>query len=276
MRFMNHMTFGQYIPVDSFIHRLDPRGKILSTTLLLTGIFLMGHFPVFILWGGALLILAAMSRLPVRLVLAGARPVLILVLFTGILHLFFTGGTPVASFGPLEITREGIRLAAMMSTRLVFLVLFASFLTLTTSPMELADGIERLFSPFVRFGFPAHELAMMMTISLRFIPTLLDETDRIMKAQVARGAKFDQGSFFCRMKSFLPVLVPLFVIVFQRADDLAVAMESRCYTGGGGRSRMNPLAWKGNDSFALFCVAAFILLAEFADRYLSWPGMPLS
>ena len=227
MRFLNHMTFGQYIPTASVIHSLDPRCKILATTLLLTGIFLADHAAVFLLWGVALVALSAASKLPLRLVLGSARPVLILVLFTGLLHLFFTDGTPLVSVGPLVVTREGIRLAAMMSFRLVFLVLFASFLTLTTSPMELADGIESLFSPLVRFGFPAHELAMMMTISLRFIPTLLDEADRIMKAQIARGAMLDQGNFFRRLQSFLPVLIPLFVIVFQRAEDLAVWLDFR-------------------------------------------------
>ncbi len=276
MRFLNHMTFGQYIPTASLIHSLDPRCKILATTLLLTGIFLADHAAVFLLWGVALVALSAASKLPLRLVLGSARPVLILVLFTGLLHLFFTDGTPLVSVGPLVVTREGIRLAAMMSFRLVFLVLFASFLTLTTSPMELADGIESLFSPLVRFGFPAHELAMMMTISLRFIPTLLDEADRIMKAQIARGAKLDQGNFFRRLQSFLPVLIPLFVIVFQRAEDLAVAMESRCYKGGSGRTRMNPLRWRNSDSIALLGVTLCIVLAECADRNLSWFVTPLS
>lgn len=170
--------------------------------------------------------------------------------------------------GFIRITRQGLVMAAYMGLRLLFLVLFASFLTLTTRPMELADGLERLFSPFVRFGFPAHELAMMMTIALRFIPTLLDETDRIMRAQLARGASFDRGGLWKRLKAFLPVLIPLFVIVFQRAEDLAVAMEARCYRGGAGRTRMNPLFWKIKDTAALGSVLSLVVLLVIGDRRL--------
>ena len=269
MKFFNHLTFGQYVPSDSPVHRLDPRCKIIAVLVLLTGVFLAKHPAVFSVWGVLLACLTAGARLPFRLVLRSAKPVLILVLFTASIHIFFTSGTPLVSLGIVTISREGLILAAYMGLRLLFLVLFASFLTLTTRPMELADGLERLFSPFARFGFPAHELAMMMTIALRFIPTLLDETDRIMKAQLARGASFDRGGLWKRLKAFLPVLIPLFVIVFQRAEDLAVAMEARCYRGGAGRTRMSPLAWKGTDTAALLLVPAVVILLVTIDRSLA-------
>ena len=178
----------------------------------------------------------------------------------------FAQGEPIWEWGIFSVSREGIELAWTMALRLVLLVLFANLLTLTTSPMALSDGLERLFSPLKRVGFPAHELAMMMTIALRFIPTLLNETDRVLKAQLARGADLDRGSIVKRMKAFIPVLVPLFVIVFQTADDLAVAMEARCYRGGEGRSRMKPFAWRFADTAALvFCFALVV-----GQKLLNW------
>jgi energy-coupling factor transport system permease protein len=202
---------------------------------------------------------------PARLVLSTVRPVWILVAFTAVIHLFFTRGEPLFSWGIVEITREGAVMAARMGLRLVLLVMYAGLLTLTTSPTELADGLESLFSPFRRFGFPAHELAMMMTIALRFIPTLLNETERIMKAQIARGAELERGGPLRRLRAFIPVLVPLFVIVFQRADDLATAMEARNYTGGEGRSRMHPLKWSVRDTTALLFSVIFSFAAVFLD-----------
>jgi len=248
------------------VHRLDPRCKIIAVLVLLTGVFLAKHPAVFSVWGVLLACLTAAARLPFRLVLRSAKPVLILVLFTASIHIFFTSGTPLLSLGIVTISREGLVLAVYMGLRLLFLVLFASFLTLTTRPMELADGLERLFSPFARFGFPAHELAMMMTIALRFIPTLLDETDRIMKAQLARGADLDRGGLIKRLRSFIPVLIPLFVIVFQRADDLAIAMESRCYKGGKGRTRMNPLEWTLSDSLSFAICMLLVIALSWIDR----------
>lgn len=264
MKFLNHLTLGQYVPADSPVHRLDPRCKILSVVVLLAGIFLMVHPVAFLAWGGLLLVLARFSRVPFRVVLQGARPVVMLVIFTAGIHLFLTKGVVLWEWGPVSVTREGVTMALRMGLRLFFLVLFAGFLTLTTSSMELSDGLESLFRPFQRFGFPAHEMAMMMTISLRFIPTLFDETDRILRAQLARGADLEHGGLFRRLKAFIPVLVPLFVIVFQRAEDLALAMEARCYQGGSGRTRMNPLEWKKSDTFAIAgvigIVAFFVLL----------------
>lgn len=268
MKFLNHLTLGQYVPADSPVHRLDPRAKILITLALLSGVFGVEHPVAFAAWGGLLLGVSLLSRLSLRLVFGSARPVLWLLAFTALLHLFLTPGIPLLALGPLEITREGAVLASRMGLRLLFLVLFAGLLTLTTSPMELADGMERLLSPLARFGFPAHEMAMMMTIALRFIPTLLDETDRILKAQLSRGANLDQGGFLRRLRAFVPVLVPLFVIVFQRAEDLATAMESRCYRGGVGRTRMNPLRWTCRESRAFLAVLALVGVLTALDRWV--------
>jgi energy-coupling factor transport system permease protein len=225
----------------------------------------------FLMWGLLFLALVSASRVPARLVLSTVRPVWILVVFTAVIHLFFTSGEPLFSWGIIEITREGAVMAARMGLRLVLLVMYAGLLTLTTSPTELADGLENLFSPMRRFGFPAHELAMMMTIALRFIPTLLNETERIMKAQIARGAELERGGPLKRLRAFIPVLVPLFVIVFQRADDLATAMEARNYTGGEGRSRMYPLKWSVRDSAALVFSVIFSFAAVLLDGRVLLP-----
>ena len=255
MKFLDNLTFGQYVPSESPIHHLDPRCKIACVLVLLTSIFMVRHTTSFIGWGLLLLVVTSFSRLPLRLVVKTAKPVLILALFTASIHIFFTKGTPVFSLGIITVTREGLRMAAFTALRLLFLVLFASFLTLTTKPMELADGLERLFSPLTRFGFPAHELAMMMTIALRFIPTLLEEADKIMKAQLARGADLESGNILQRSKAMVPILVPLFVSAFRRADELAMAMESRCYHGGEGRTRMHVLKFAPADA----CAAALTL-----------------
>ena len=268
MKFLNHLTLGQYVPADSVIHSLDPRVKITGTILLLAGVFLVGHPVSFLLWGAVCLLLAAGSRLPFGMVLGTVRPVILLIVFTSVIHLFFTAGEPIFSWKIVTVTREGVDMALRMGLRLFLLVLFAGMLTLTTSPTELSDGIEKLCSPVARLGFPAHELAMMMTIALRFIPTLLDETDRIMKAQIARGADLDRGGLLKRLRAFIPVLVPLFVIVFQRADDLATAMEARNYRGGAGRTRMRPLRWSLKDSLALATVMLLVALCVWLDR--SW------
>lgn len=268
MKFLNHLTFGQYMPADSFIHRMDPRAKILGVIFLLTGIFMVKTLLMFSFWFIILFSLTLFSKISLSVILRSAKPVIILVLFTVFIHIFFTKGQILYSLGFITITLEGIQMGIHMGLRLLLLVLYASLLTLTTSPMELADGLEKLFTPFKKVGFPAHELAMMMTIALRFIPTLLDETDRIMKAQLARGADLDRGSILKRLKAFIPVLVPLFVIVFQRAEDLALAMESRCYKGGRGRTRMNPLHWSKGDTLAFTATVFMVFLIMYIDRSL--------
>lgn len=253
MSFIDSFSIGQYIPSDSVIHRLDPRAKILALLLILTGVFWAQSAYDWAFWWMGFLIVLKLARLSIRTVLRSMKAVAFLVVLTMVLNLFWGPGKVVWQWGWLKITDGGIRLSLTMGMRLSLLVLYANLLTLTTSPMAMSDGLERLFSPLRRIGFPAHELAMMMTIALRFIPTLLGEADRIMKAQIARGADMDRGSVFKRAKAFLPVLVPLFVIVFQRADELAVAMESRCYRGGQGRTRMKPFVWRLADTACLGC-----------------------
>lgn len=269
MKFLENISFGQYIPAKSPMHRADPRCKIISAVILITGVFLIRSSLGLFFWGIFLLVLCRLSGIGLPLILRTVKPVMILVVFTAAVNVFFTSGTVLWEWGPLSVTREGIEAGVQLSLRLLFLALFANLLTLTTSPMALADGIENLLSPFKKMGVPAHEIAMMMTIALRFIPTLFSETDRIMKAQLARGADLDRGGLIRRLRAFIPVLIPLFVIVFQRADDLAVAMEARCYRGGGGRTRMNPFRWRAADTAALWIVVVSVAGLTVLERYLT-------
>ena len=266
MKFSGGLSLGQFIPGDSFIHELDPRCKIVSTFVLLAGLFMASGIVDFALWGLLLYILSRMSRISLRTILRAGRPVVFLVAITVLLNLFWTPGEELLHIGPLGITKEGLLLAFSMGMRLFFLVIFASLLMMTTSPMAFSDGLERLMSPLAKLRFPASEMAMMMTIALRFIPTLFEETDRILKAQISRGADFESGGLVKRAKSFIPVLVPLFVLVFQRAENLAVAMESRCYVPGARRSRLNPLAWGRLDTLALLGLASYIAAVVLIDR----------
>lgn len=244
---LRDITIGQYIPGESLVHRLDPRTKILSVLFFMVGIFgirhLSGYLYVFLLTA----LVVGTARIPVRYLLRGLRPILLILVFTVSLHLFLTPGEALWSTPWFSVTLEGVLRASFMAFRLLFLVLFASLLTLTTPPMSLTDGLEKLLLPFSRVGLPAHELAMMMSIALRFIPTLIDETDKIMKAQKARGADFESGNLLKRARSMIPLLVPLFVSAFRRADDLAMAMEARCYRGSQGRTRMRQLSFTGTD-----------------------------
>ncbi len=261
---LKDITLGQYFPIDSPIHSLDPRIKILLTFAFITAIFCVTNLWGFVLVGGFVLLTVLLSKVNVLTVLKGIKPVVFLIVFTAVINLFMTNGT-IAEIGGiplkigfLRITREGVYSASLMSLRLVFLVMGTSLLTLTTSPIHLTDGIEKLLSPFSRIGVPAGELAMMMTIALRFIPTLLEETDKIMKAQMARGADFESGNIISRAKSLIPVLVPLFISSFRRADDLAVAMECRCYRGGKGRTRLHELKMGFGDLVATLVMALFV------------------
>ncbi len=239
---LNNITLGQYYPVDSPVHRLDPRMKLILTVLFIVAVFLSHSFVGYLLLLAYLFFACRTSKVPFRMLLKGLRPLRFILVFTFLLNLFFTPGEDVwVEFWIIRITREAFLQALFYSLRLVFLVAGSSLLTLTTSPIALADGLETLFSPLKKIRFPAHELAMMMTIALRFIPTLLEETDKIRKAQMARGADFESGNLLVRAKSMVPLLVPLFVSAFRRASDLAMAMESRCYHGGEGRTRLRVL-----------------------------------
>lgn len=253
------ITIGQYIPGDSFVHKLDPRLKILVSLLFIVDLFLVNNFVGYLFVIIFLLVTILISKLSFKYIYSGLKPILILLLITAVLNIFMTTGKEPAIFhwGFINVYKEGLLIAAFMIVRLVFLIMGTSILTLTTSPIELTDGIEKLLNPFKRIGVPAHELAMMMTIALRFIPTLMDETDKIMKAQMARGADFESGNLIRRAKSLIPILVPLFISSFRRADELAMAMESRCYKGGEGRTRMKQLKITRKDYIASF---AFTLL----------------
>lgn len=259
------ITLGQYYPGDSIIHRADPRVKILLTIAFMIELFMVKTYFGFLLFTVFTFVAIVASNVPIGFTLKGLRPVLIIVLFAVVINIFSTPGRELVSLGPLKITLEGILLAGKMALRLALLIVGASLLTLTTTPIKLTDGLEKLLSPLKVFGVPAHEIAMMMTIALRFIPTLLDETDKIMKAQAARGAEFDSGSIIDRAKSFIPVLVPLFVSAFRRADELAMAMEARCYRGSEGRTRMKQLKLGMPDailSIIVISFGAFILFIQ--------------
>ena len=257
---LTNITMGQYYPVDSRVHRLDPRMKLLLTIVFIVCVFMAKTFAGYLLLFAFIFLVCRLANVPFKMLLRGLRPLRFILVLTFLLNLFFTQGETVwVSFWIIRITKESVIQAAFYSLRLVFLVLGTSLLTLTTSPVSLADAIEVLLSPLKKIHFPAHELAMMMTIALRFIPTLLEETDKIMKAQTARGADFESGNLLSRAKAMVPLLVPLFVSAFRRAGDLAMAMESRCYHGGEGRTRLRVLKLTRNDWIA--CGAVALLLA---------------
>ncbi len=249
------ITIGQYYSGESPIHKLDPRVKIMGTLIYIIGLFLVKTFVGFAFVFAMLMIFVGISKVPISYILRGLKPVFLIVIFTFILNMFMIKGEVIASFWILEITKEGLYTAVFMAIRLFLLIICSSLLTLTTKPINLTDGIESLLKPFERFGMPAHELAMMMSIALRFIPTLLEETDKIMKAQMARGADFETGNIFRRAKNLIPILVPLFISAFRIAQDMAMAMESRCYRGGKNRTRMNGIAIRRADVTASIIIA---------------------
>lgn len=261
---INDITLGQFFPVDSPIHRLDPRVKILSSLCFIVAVFFANGLSGYVFVAAFTFAVILLSKVPVRLYLKGLKPLIFIIVFTSAINLFMTDGEIVRiggtylKFGFLKITVDGVKMAVKMSLRLVFLVVGTSVLTFTTSPIVLTDGIESLLSPFKKIGVPAHELAMMMSIAIRFIPTLLEETDKIMKAQASRGANFESGNVIKRIKALVPILVPLFISSFRRADELALAMECRCYRGGKGRTRLKSLKICPADYAASFVMAGFV------------------
>jgi energy-coupling factor transport system permease protein len=253
------ITLGQYIPGESFIHKLDPRVKIIISLIYIINLFIINNFKGYVLIIAFTAIAILISRVPFKFIYRGLKPTFIMIIITALLNIFMTsGGDIVFQWRFITIYEKGLQLAIFMVIRLVLLIIGTSLLTLTTSPIELTDGIEKLLNPFKKVGVPAHELAMMMTIALRFIPTLMDETDKIMKAQMARGADFETGNIVKRAKSLIPILVPLFISSFRRAEELAMAMEARCYRGGEGRTRMKQLKLEGRDFVA--CLTMLILV----------------
>lgn len=254
---LKDITIGQYVKGDSILHRLDPRTKIFGMLAIMVALFFVNNWIGLVYAAVVVFAVLFASQVPLKFYIRGVKPLRWILLFTAAIQIFLTPGEIIWQWGILHITAEGVRLAIFMCVRLVLLVMTTSVLTLTTTPIVLTDAVENLLSPFKRIGVPAHELAMMMTIALRFIPTLIEEADKIMKAQMARGADFESGNLIKRAKNMIPILVPLFVSAFRRADELAMAMESRCYHGGEGRTRMNVLKFGRGDGAA---AAAFIML----------------
>ena len=257
---LNNITLGQYYPADSAVHRLDPRVKIVLLVALIVAIFLAGNLLAFVPIVAFLCVSARLSKVPVKMMLKGIKPLRFIIILTFVLNVFFLQGeTPLLDLGFVVIKKESLLTAVYYTLRLVLLVLASSLLTLTTPPIVLTDGLERLLSPLRVIRFPAHEMAMMMSIALRFIPTLLEEADKIMKAQTARGADFESGHLIARAKAMVPLLVPLFVSAFRRAGDLAMAMEARCYHGGEGRTRLRVLKCVRRDYLACALMALVIV-----------------
>ena len=270
---LRDITIGQHFPGSSLVHRFDPRLKILLTILYIVLLFAAANplgLALSIAW---LAVLYKMAKIPVRMIVKSLKPIVPIILFTCVLNLFFvTGqGEPLVQVWVLRIYAEGVRYAILMAVRVITLIAGTSLLTYTTSPIVLTDAIERLLAPFNKIHMPVHELAMMMTIALRFIPTLVEETDKIMNAQKARGAMLDSGTLKERMHAMIPILIPLFISAFRRADELAMAMECRCYHGGEGRTRLKVLKYTKQDAIScMVCVAVFA--AIFATRFFV-PGL---
>ena len=264
---LKDITIGQYLPGESFIHKLDPRTKIIISLMFIVSLFIVNKFVGYIIVVAFLAAIIINAKISLSFILKGLKPIFILILITSVLNIFMTKGTEdtlIFQFGFLNIYDEGLRIAVFMTLRLVFLIVGTSLLTLTTSPIELTDGIERLLRPIGKEL--AHELAMMMTIALRFIPTLTEETDKIMKAQQARGADFETGNIIKRAKSLIPILVPLFISSFRRADELAMAMEARCYKGAIGRTRMKELKYSFRDGIA-YGIFSIVFVSSFLVKF---------
>ena len=254
------ITIGQYFPGRSAVHRIDPRVKLMLTIAFIVMLFVVKNPIGFILCGGFLVMCYGISKIPLKMILKSLKPILPIIIFTGVLNLFFIDGDPIFELGWLKLTWQGIYTSVAMAIRIVLLIAGSSLLTYTTSPIALTDAIERLLSPLKKLHFPAHELAMMMSIALRFIPTLIEETDKIMSAQKARGADMESGTLIQRAKALIPIMIPLFISAFRRAEELALAMECRCYHGGEGRTRMKQLKLAGVDFTAMGITALGIAL----------------
>ena len=250
---LKDITIGQYFPGSTAVHRMDPRTKILDVLLYIIALFtckgIIGYLLVLTFLASAVWI----SKIRLKTILKGVKPLIFIIVFTAILNMFYTPGNELFHIWKLRVTDAGVKNAVLIVARIIMLITGTFLLTYTTSPMTLTDGLERLLGPLKRVHLPVHELTMIMSIALRFIPTLIEETDKIMSAQKARGADFETGNLLQKAKALIPVLVPLFVSAFRRADELATAMECRCYTGGGGRTQLNPLQWHKLDTIGLLC-----------------------
>lgn len=255
------ITIGQYYPADSVIHKLDPRTKLVGTIAFIVSVFLFHTFLGYAVAGVFLIGMILTSKVPVKFIFKGLKTIFMLLLITIFFNMVLTPGDVVWKLGFLKVTKEGLVLAGTMAIRLVFLVIGSSIMTLTTTPNQLTDGLERLLRPLNKIHVPVHDIAMMMSIALRFIPILLEETDKIMKAQIARGADFENGNLIQKAKNMVPLLVPLFISAFRRANDLAMAMEARCYHGGENRTQMKPLRYQKRDHTAYAVMVVYLAVA---------------
>ena len=263
------ITIGQYYPANSVIHRLDPRVKISCTLLFLVSLFIQNSVLGYVTATIFLAAIIRLSKVPFKFICKGLKAIVILLLFTAVMNLFLTqGGEVLFRFGFLKVSEKGLRLAVFMAIRLIYLILGSSIMTFTTTPNALTDGIESLLGPLKKVKVPVHEVAMMMSIALRFIPILLEETDKIMKAQIARGADLESGNLIQKVKAMVPILVPLFVSAFRRANDLAMAMESRCYNGGEGRTKMKPLIYEKRDYLAYLVIVIYLIAVIVCGRFI--------
>lgn len=256
---LRDITLGQYYPADSVIHKLDPRVKLFGTMLYIVSLFCLNGVVAFLLATFFLVTVIKASKVPFSYMVKGLKTIMVLMLITAVFNLFLTPGEVIFSFWKLKITSQGVKSAVLMAIRLVYLILGTSVMTLTTTPNQLTDGLEKALRPLNKVNVPVHAIAMMMSIALRFIPILIEETDKIMKAQMARGADFESGNLLKKIKNMIPLLVPLFVSAFRRADDLAMAMEARCYNGGDGRTKMKPLTYSRIDYWGYVELIAYFL-----------------
>ncbi len=264
---LRDITLGQYYQTESTIHRLDPRVKLFTTIIYICSLFIAKSIWGYLLATVFLGIVIKLSHVPFRYIMKGMKAIMVLLMLTVVFNVFFTDGDVVLQIWKITITRQGLLVAATMSVRLIFLIISSSIMTLTTTPNNLTDGMESMLNPLKRLKMPVHEIAMMMSIALRFIPILLEETDKIMKAQIARGADFESGNLLKKAKSLVPLLVPLFISAFRRANDLAMAMEARCYQGGEHRTKMKPLVYKKRDAISYIIVAIYFA-GEIAIRII--------
>ena len=257
---LRDITLGQYYQTNSVIHRLDPRVKLVGTICYIISLFLVNNVWGYLVAALFLAFMIKLSNVPFKFMVKGMKAIVFLLMITVIFNMFLTPGEALISVWKLTITKEGLRVAVMMAIRLSFLIVGSSVMTLTTTPNNLTDGMEKLMNPLRKIKVPVHEIAMMMSIALRFIPILLEETDKIMKAQIARGTDFESGNIIKKAKAMVPLLVPLFISAFRRANDLAMAMEARCYRGGDGRTKMKPLIYKKADRIGYVVLAVYLLV----------------
>ncbi len=265
---LRDITLGQYYQTESIIHKLDPRVKLVGTIVFIVSLFLYDNMLGYVCAAAFLFLVIKTSKVPFKFMIKGMKAIIFLLLLTVVFNLFLTPGEELFTVWKITVTKEGVKTAVFLAIRLVFLIIGSSVMTLTTTPNNLTDGMEKLMGPLKVIKLPVHEIAMMMSIALRFIPILLEETDKIMKAQIARGADFESGNLIKKAKAMVPLLVPLFISAFRRANDLAMAMEARCYRGGAGRTKMKPLVYKKRDYLAYLSMLLYLAIGIFVGRIL--------